>query len=340
MGKRSILLVLSLLTMASCSNVKNSENSSKEVSENGTSISESSSSSEEVSSVTPSYSSEEISSVILSTNKESSSEVSSSSISSIYHENNDTTYYDNVDTSLDGEEFMKSIYNVISKNTVDVTYKGAWTAFKTTDIKPGTNNIIYDMYSNCEYECGGSKQGANYKKEGDSYNREHTIPQSWFNEASPMKADLFHLYPTDGYVNNIRSNYPHGNVKSASKTTGNGSKLGTCASKYYSGTVFEVIDEYKGDFARSYLYFAVRYMNKVGSWGSGADVVFKGSFPYLTDFAIDTYISWCKLDPVSEKEISRNEAVYKLQKNRNPFIDHESWIYKIWDTSYYSQIIG
>ncbi len=330
MGKKSILLVLCLLTMASCANTGVSSNSTNEVSENESSNVESSDYSESSSSITTSSSEDTI----------SSSESISSTISSIYHENNETTYYSNVNTTLEGEDFMRSIFNVISKNTTDVGYKGAWTAFKTTDIKPGTDNIIYDMYSNYEYECGGSKQGANYKKEGDAYNREHTIPQSWFSEASPMKADLFHLYPTDGYVNNIRSNYPHGNVGTVSKTTGNGSKLGTCTSKYYSGTCFEVLDEYKGDFARSYLYFAVRYMNKVGSWGSGANVVFKGSFPYLTDFAIDTYVSWCKIDPVSEKEIKRNEEVYKLQKNRNPFIDHESWIYKIWDTTYYSQIIG
>lgn len=327
-NKKNILLILSLITtFVSCSQVSSSskESSSSEVE---TSSSSSESSSSDVAT------SEQISS--------SSSEVSSSSSKEKIntHENDDTLYYRNVDTSLEGEAFMTSIYNVISKDTKDVTYKGAWTAFKTTDIKPGTTNIIYDMYSNYEYECGGSKQGANYKKEGDSYNREHTIPQSWFNEQSPMKADLFHLYPTDGYVNNIRSNYPHGNVGTVSKTSENGSKLGTCTSAYYSGTVFEVLDEYKGDFARSYLYFAVRYMNKVGSWGSGADVVFKGSFPYLTSFAIDTYISWCKIDPVSEKEILRNEEVYKLQNNRNPFIDHESWIYKIWDTTYYNEFIA
>lgn len=232
-NKKNILLTLILITtFVSCSQISSSSK------EDSSSNLESSFSSSETSS-SDLVTSEQISS--------SSSEVSSSSSKEKIntHENDDTLYYRNVNTSLEGEDFMTSIYNVISKDTNDVTYKGAWTAFKTTDIKPGTTNIIYDMYSNYEYECGGSKQGANYKKEGDSYNREHTIPQSWFKEQSPMKADLFHLYPTDGYVNNIRSNYPHGNVRTVSKTTENGSKLGTCTSEYYSGTVFEVLDEYK-----------------------------------------------------------------------------------------------
>lgn len=75
-----------------------------------------------------------------------------------------------------------------------------------TDIKPNSN-IIWDMYSNENYDADRD-HGGNYSKEGDMFNREHSIPQSWFNKKSPMRSDLFHVYPTDGYVNNKRSNYP------------------------------------------------------------------------------------------------------------------------------------
>ena len=195
-------------------------------------------------------------------------------------------------------------------------------AYKDTSLS--TRNL-YKVGSNFCSNNGGP-EGTN------GYNREHTIPQSWFDNKEPMLSDMFHVYPTDGYVNKERSNYPHGDVKNATFTSKNGSKLGSCDNKYYSGTVFEVIDEYKGDFARSYLYMAVRYCDRLNEWGSGAEVVFKDAFPYLTDFAISTYIKWSIEDPVSQKEIDRNNAVYTqtAQGNRNPFIDNPSWVLDIW----------
>ena len=90
------------------------------------------------------------------------------------------------------------------------------------------------------------------------YNREHTVPQSIFNEALPMKSDLHHLYPTDKYVNNRRSNYPHAVVATTKWTSQNGSKLGSSDTTANFGlsaaNVFEPIDEYKGDIARTYFY--------------------------------------------------------------------------------------
>ena len=93
---------------------------------------------------------------------------------------------------------------------------------------------------------------------GAMYNREYTVPQSIFNEALPMKSDLHHLYPTDKYVNNRRSNYPHAVVATTKWTSQNGSKLGSSDTTANFGlsaaNVFEPIDEYKGDIARTYFY--------------------------------------------------------------------------------------
>ena len=238
------------------------------------------------------------------------------------------SYYANVDVSS-GENLQKSLTTIISDGYNGISYSGLWDAYKTTDCKPGTN-YIWDMYSNYNYVVGGSKQGANYSGEGDSYNREHSIPQSWFNEASPMKSDLFHVYPTDGYVNNMRGNYVFGETDNPTKTSGNGSKLGPSSNSLYNGTVFEPIDEYKGDFARTYFYMATRYRTLVGNWGGNATAVFKGSYPYLTNYSVDLFMKWHAEDPVSEKETSRNDAVYAIQKNRNPFIDHPEYANFIW----------
>src|SRR5699024_7184453 len=93
------------------------------------------------------------------------------------------------------------------------------------------------------------------------------------NEAQPMKADIHHIFPTDGYVNNRRGNYPFGEVNSPTYTSSNGSKVGPNVygfSGAYSGTVFEPIDEFKGDIARAYFYMATRYENKIANWASAS----------------------------------------------------------------------
>ena len=237
------------------------------------------------------------------------------------------TYYNSVDFNLTKADLKTALFNVISKNTTSLSYSALWSAFKDTDAK--SDGTVWDMYSNIRWTFSTNQCG-NYQGEGNCYNREHSIPKSWFNEASPMYTDLFHLYPTDGYVNSRRSNYPFGEVKSASYTSKNGSKLGSSSHSLYSGTVFEPIDEYKGDFARTYFYFATRYQDKTINLSEGSKVFVSASYPKLTNYSIDLFKKWSKNDPVSQKEINRNNAVYKKQKNRNPFIDYPLLEDKIW----------
>lgn len=245
------------------------------------------------------------------------------------------TYYSSITNTSSGSTLASSLHTLLGDtHTTTLSYSGLWTAYATSDCLPGTD-IIWDIYSEYNYECGGSKQGVNYSNEGDSYNREHTVPQSWFNEAKPMVADVVHVYPTDGKVNGIRSNYVYGEVSSPSYTAGNGGMLGTSALSGYSGTVFEPIDEYKGDIARSYFYMAIRYSNVLGNWTGGeAQEIFSSSYPYLTDYALDLFTKWSHEDPVSDKENLRNDSFQTLQGLRNPFIDYPEWIDTIWSNSY------
>jgi hypothetical protein len=123
-------------------------------------------------------------------------------------------------------------------------------------------------------------------------------------------------------------------VSSASKTFSNGSKLGN-GTIYSSKTTFEIADEYKGDIARGYFYMAIRYSDKISSWSAGeVKNVFSSSYPYLTQNAIKVFTKWAHEDPVSDKEMLRNEATYALQNNRNPFIDHPEWVDTIWTNNY------
>ncbi len=258
--------------------------------------------------------------------KESSSNSSTSEASSTYSGG----YYDRISATSTGAALKNALYNLI-KDHNNRGYDFAYEAYKTSDVDE--NGKIIDMYSAYHWDPEKDHQGAagkgNYSKEGDLFNREHTVPQSVFKEASPMKADLHHLLPTDGYVNGKRSNYPHAEVEVTKYISTNGCKLGTSATSGYSGTAFEVIDEYKGDIARIYFYMATRYENVLPGWGSFA-VFTKDTYPSLSPWAKTLYLKWSDQDPVSEKEIKRNEAIYGYQGNRNPFVDHPEYAHRIW----------
>jgi endonuclease I len=233
-------------------------------------------------------------------------------------------------TGLTGTALQQALHNIIDNHTV-VSYNSLWTWFKQTDKK--ANGKVWDMYSDIpggtppyEYTFVTNQCG-NYNSEADCYNREHSWPESWFNGLSPMYSDIFHLYPTDGYVNGRRGNLPYGKVGTATWTSLNGGKLGNCVSPGYSSTVFEPIDEYKGDFARSYFYMETRYFNEDSGWPGSP----MASGSQLLPWAQTVMMLWSLQDPVSQKEINRNDSIYKnIQHNRNPFIDHPEYAAQIW----------
>ena len=306
---------------SSSSSVTSSSNSSSSSSSVNSSISSVSSSSSNVSSSIISSSSNSNSSNSSTTSSTISSSVINSSSSNIYN----GTYYNSISNHLTGSSLQSSLQKLLESTHDAKSYSSLWTAYKTTDIKPGTN-YIWDMYSNYNYVVG-TDQAGNFSAEGQKYNREHSIPKSWFNDEAPMYSDIHHLFPTDGFVNGKRSNFPYGEVGEATYTSKNGSKLGSSSFSGYSGTVFEPIDEYKGDFARTYFYFATRYQG-VATSGNGS-AVFKKTYPYLTDYALNLFTKWSEMDPISQKEIDRNNAAQDFQGNRNPFIDHPEYINKI-----------
>lgn len=224
-------------------------------------------------------------------------------------------YYDAA-IGKSGEALQKSLSAIIS-NADNVGYDGLWEVYKTTDRRP--DGKVWDMYSDATDFTFGTDKCGNYKNEGDCYNREHSVPKSWFDDASPMYSDAWHVYPTDGKINSYRSNNPFGEVGSGASSSKNGfSKWGSCVTPGYTGTVFEPNDEYKGDFARTYFYFATRYQDRINNWGG----IFISTYPHIVKWQLDMLLRWNELDPVSQKEIDRNDAVQKEQGNRNPFIDY------------------
>ena len=235
--------------------------------------------------------------------------------------------YYNKAKGMHGKSLKTALYSIISAHKA-LSYDYLWTAYQTTDVRP--DGTIWDMYSNStKYVPGSKSQGASASKEGDGYNREHSMPKSWFSKASPMVTDLMHVIPTDVYVNGRRSNYPYGETKGERYSSKDGfSKLGSCTLPGYSGIVFEPADEYKGDIARIYFYMATCYENRIASWDS--PMLAKNAYPAYTDWALTMLLRWAQEDPVSQKEIDRNNAVYKQQGNRNPYVDYPGLEQYVW----------
>lgn len=242
-------------------------------------------------------------------------------------------YYDPA-AGLTGPALQEALHDIIDNHTY-ISYNAIWGAFYTTDDRYGNEEIVWDMYSDIpggtppyEYTLGDDQnQSGSASVEGESYNREHSWPKSWFNDTSPMNTDLFHIVPTDTYVNSQRGSYPYGEVSYPTWESENGSRLGPCSYPGYSGIAFEPIDGYKGDFARNYFYMATRYLGEDGNWPVSA----MADGAVLKPWAEEMLIGWHLSDPVSTKETDRNHAVYAIQSNRNPFIDHPEYVFWIYD---------
>lgn len=211
----------------------------------------------------------------------------------------------------------------------------------------GTAMIVWDMFTDIpsgtgEFEfdhCLNRDQGSCPGGEGICYNREHTFPQSWWGggqtAADTQFVDLHHIVPADRSLNTAKSNNPPGVVTTPTTTGSNGLKVGFNPSyPCPSATYWEPIDEYKGDYARIFLYFATRYEHNMTAWSTiaaGGDCAMNGDpFTSYEPWLVQVLLDWNAADPVSQKEIDRNNAIFAMQGNRNPYVDNPEWIELIW----------
>ena len=269
-------------------------------------------------------------------------------------------YYDSAN-GLTGYALKTELKNIISNGHVDQGYGALYTGYLTSDNDSffEDDGTVLDMYSenptgndpyNYAHDTNGGNSGgqacdsSGFTIESDCYNREHIFPQGFFDQQSPMRSDIHHVVPTDGRVNGFRSNFPFGDVgtnlvsqNNITNPTQNGSKLGNCISSGYTGTVFEPIDEFKGDIARMLLYFAVRYEDNWDDAGWDLHTVANNPLNGTSDQFYETWyinmlFNWHTQDPVSARELTRNEAAYNYQGNANPFIDNPQYVQQIWNS--------
>ena len=231
-------------------------------------------------------------------------------------------------TRLDGkkkETLKTAAFEVIRPHTV-VTYNSLFPQqFPKTDVYPELYNgqkRWWEMYSDYVFYVNRGWSGMN---------REHSFPKSWWGgDTNEAYTDLFHLYPSEADANMAKSNYPLGEVDDA--TFDNGvTRVGYAVSGQGGGAsrVFEPADEYKGDFARTYFYVVTAYQDYTWKYNY---MTMQGDYPTLKPWAVDLLLSWHRADPVSKKEIDRNDAIYQIQGNRNPFIDFPELAEYIWGT--------
>lgn len=261
-----------------------------------------------------------------------------------------TGYYDQATGS--GYELKNNLSTIITRNYNQKTYNDLWTLYGNNAFKDQwyeNDMTIMDIYSEnpsgsdpYNFTYNTDKCGS-YRVEGDCYNREHIIAQSFFNEALPMKSDAHHIFPTDGKVNGERGNLPFGEILTANYSSRNGTKRGSnkiSDLSSFSGVVFEPINEFKGDVARAFFYFATRYQKQIPTFknnysNSQVSVMFDGSTTQTLDSNfLKTLIKWHIQDPVSTKEIAQNNAIYDHQRNRNPYIDTPDYVRQVWTAAY------
>ncbi|MBO4665696.1 MAG: endonuclease [Paludibacteraceae bacterium] len=230
-----------------------------------------------------------------------------------------------------GFEILSALQEIIQDHTV-LSYDDIRADKAGVDIRD--NGTVWDMYSSCSFTKKSYCPYGSDFPECDCYNREHALPKSYWkhndNNPEPMYTDLHHVLPTDFVANSMRSNNPYGEVTGDVEwSNALGSKVGYSGD--LSATVFEPADEYKGDIARIYFYMLTCYKGKNFAQGYGYK-----TFSWSNNISTFTYamnkimMKWHRNDPVSKKEIDRNEAVALKQGNRNPFIDAPELAEYIW----------
>lgn len=244
-------------------------------------------------------------------------------------------YYNRMDGKK--KEALKKAAKECVQNHTRLAYYELPNYWEYTDIYPELVDGLrrwWDMYSDAVYLIKGGQTG----KQSFSANRmqrEHSVPKSWWKrgndvEYTPAYSDMWNLYPSDAAANQAKLNYPFGETRTT--TFDNGvTKVGAPKAGFGGGcsNVFEPGDEYKGDFARSIFYMATVYDDLHWVY----DYMFaNNSYPSLMPWAINMLLQWSRQDPVSQKEIDRNNSVEQYQGNRNPFVDFPNLAEYIWGT--------
>lgn len=227
-----------------------------------------------------------------------------------------------------GAELKTAIHNIIKKAKVLEYGSGdqsTWWGFYVTDVTD-------DGYCIDRYSPRNSWQ--KYGRRGSSIsgmNIEHSFAQSWWGKTNcNLKKDLFNIMPCESKINSSKGNRGMGIVTKVTNTNG-ATKVGSGANGL---SLWEPADEWKGDFARGYMYIVTAYEDYANKWQSeGSNSLYNNTYPTLKEWAYTLYIQWAKADKPDPVEIKRNNDVAKIQGNRNPYVDFPNLMEYVWGDS-------
>lgn len=241
-------------------------------------------------------------------------------------------YYDSLE-GKSGDALKTAIKTIAKKGHHAISYgDNTWDAFRSTDVRTvNGKECWWDMYSNNNVAVSSGHSGMNI---------EHSVANSWWGGTkNDAYKDIVHLNPSNADANSRKANYPLGEIKGASTWDNGITFIGAPESGQGGGCtrVYEPHDMYKGDFARVFMYMFVVYdditwkeASSSSTDGKGRMYNYSGGKATLQPWAYNLMLSWSANDPVSEKEINRNNGIYKEQGNRNPFIDLPDLADYIW----------
>ena len=238
-----------------------------------------------------------------------------------------TGYYDSAIGKKQAE--LKTTLHLIIMNANPPSYgsgaSSTWGAFPKTDVRP-EDGTVWDMYSNNHVAFNGTSAAS-------GMNIEHSLANSWWGGTKNQTYnDLFNLNPSNSTANSSKGSWPIALVDGSTSYSNGVIKVGKSSSRP-GGTIdaWEPADEFKGDFARSYMYMVTSYEDFSSKWtGNSVNQLDNNTYPVFEQWTVDLFLKWCAADPVSQKEINRNNEVYKIQGNRNPYIDYPLMAEYVW----------
>ena len=251
-------------------------------------------------------------------------------------------YYQGID-GLEGDALKQALHNIIKDHVVfpysDDDETDVWDILREADEDPNNANNVIGIYTglsipkdcqqgmdavgvSCEIEVNGFLESV-------EWNREHIWSKSrgFPSESFDAYTDAHHLVAAERDMNSTKNNRFFEDCQDGDDDNLVDRDFGNYTCNIWE---FEPRDEVKGDIARMILYMAVRYddisldLEVIDDPDENSD----SNEPIYGD--LDDLLRWHIEDPVSEKEILRNEVIYSYQQNRNPFIDMPELVELIW----------
>lgn len=217
-----------------------------------------------------------------------------------------------------GTELKQLLHEKIN-NHVDFSYNQAKYIMNYSDADPANPNNVILFYSQISRNSSLYGTGAGF------INREHVWAKSHgnFSGIRPMDGDALNLRPEDGLVNENRGNLDFDNVQP------NGTQDATATSCWYNQSAYEPGPLTKGQVARILFYMATRYEGTDGEMD--LELVSKlNNYPEAKFGNLTTLMEWNNQYPPSAMERQRNDRIFRIQQNRNPFVDHPEFANYIW----------